>query len=181
MKRTFINQGARYVITCLFLLTGLGMMPPAWSQSNQKVKISGTVYEYDASNKRVPLGYATVAIPDMAIGTTSNDKGFYELDGVPTGKVRLSIQFVGKVSIDTLVNATKNLNLDFTLKNESFKLKEVTVTATNSRAGKSTASHISRTAMDHMQATSLNDIMSLLPGGLATNSTLDKSQQINIR
>lgn len=181
MKRTFINQGARYVITCLFLLTGLGMMPPAWSQSNQKVKISGTVYEYDASNKRVPLGYATVAIPDMAIGTTSNDQGFYELDGVPTGKVRLSIQFVGKVSIDTLVNATKNLNLDFTLKNESFKLKEVTVTATNSRAGKSTASHISRTAMDHMQATSLNDLMSLLPGGLATNSTLSGAQQINIR
>ena len=179
MKRIDFNQWARYAITCLFLLTGLGITPQAWSQ-NSKVKISGTVYELDGK-KSLPLGYATVAIPDMALGTTSNENGKYELDGVPAGKVRLSIQFVGKVTIDTLVNATKDLNLNFTLKNESFKLKEVTVTATNSRTGKSTASHISRTAMDHMQATSLNDIMALLPGGLATNSTLDKSQQINIR
>ena len=179
MKRIDFNQWARYAITCLFLLTGLGITPQAWSQS-KKVKISGTVYELDGK-KSLPLGYATIAIPDMALGTTSNENGKYELDGVPAGKVRLSIQFVGKVTIDTLVNAIKDLNLNFTLKNESFKLKEVTVTATNSRAGKSTASHISRTAMDHMQATSLNDIMALLPGGMTTNQDLNSAQQISIR
>ena len=179
MKRIDFNQWARYAITCLFLLTGLGITPQAWSQ-NSKVKISGTVYELDGK-KSLPLGYATVAIPDMALGTTSNENGKYELDGVPAGKVRLSIQFVGKVTIDTLVNATKDLNLNFTLKNESFKLKEVTVTATNSRTGKSTASHISRTAMDHMQATSLYDIMALMPGGISENQDMSKAQQINIR
>lgn len=130
-------------------------MNPAWSQNNQKVKITGTVYEYDAANKRVPLGFATVSIPDMALGTTSNDRGRYELDGVPTGQVRMNIQYLGKLPIDTLVNVTKDMSLNFTLQNESFKLKEVTVTATNSRSGKSTASHISRQAMDHMQANSL--------------------------
>ena len=179
MKKIDFNQWARYVITCLFLVTGLGITPQAWSQS-KKVKISGTVYELDGK-KSVPLGFATVAIPEMALGTTTNDNGKYVLEGVPAGKVQLSIQFVGKLSIDTLVNATKDLTLNFTLKNENFKLKEVTVTATNSRAGKSTASHISRTAMDHMQATSLNDIMALLPGGVTTNSTLSSAQQINIR
>ena len=179
MKRIDFNQWARYAITCLFLLTGLGITPQAWSQ-NSKVKISGTVYELDGK-KSLPLGYATIAIPDMALGTTSNENGKYELDGVPAGKVRLSIQFVGKVTIDTLVNATKDLSLNFTLKNESFKLKEVTVTATNSRTGKSTASHISRTAMDHMQATSLYDIMALMPGGVSENQDMSKAQQINIR
>ena len=179
MKKIDFNQWTRYVITCLFLLTGLGITPQAWSQS-KKVKISGTVYELDGK-KSVPLGFATVAIPEMALGTTTNDNGKYVLEGVPAGKVQLSIQFVGKLSIDTLVNATKDLTLNFTLKNENFKLKEVTVTATNSRAGKSTASHISRQAMDHMQATSLNDIMSLLPGGVTTNSTLSSAQSISIR
>lgn len=175
------NWRVRYAIVCLLVFVGLGSALPSYSQSNQKVKITGTVYEYDANNKRVPLGFATVSIPDAALGTTSNDSGKYELDGVTAGKVRLSIQYLGKVSIDTLVNATKDLTLNFTLKNEDFRLKEVTVTATNSRAGKSTASHISRQAMDHMQATSLNDVMSLLPGGLSTNSTLSGAQQINIR
>ena len=179
MKRVNLNQRARYVITCLFLLAGLGFAPRAWSQ-NQKVKITGTIYEVD-NNKTVPLPYATIAIPDMAIGATTNMNGKYELLNVPTGKVHLSIQFLGKVTIDTLVNVTKNMTLNFTMKNQDFKLKEVVVTATNSRAGKSTASHISRTAMDHMQATSLNDIMALMPGGMTTNSTLSGAQQINIR
>ena len=179
MKRVNLNQRTRYVITCLFLLAGLGFAPRAWSQ-NQKVKISGTIYEVD-NNKSVPLPYATIAIPDMAIGATTNMNGKYELNNVPTGKVRLSVQFLGKVTIDTLVNVKQNMTLNFTMKNQDFKLKEVVVTATNSRAGKSTASHISRTAMDHMQATSLNDIMALMPGGMTTNSTLSGAQQINIR
>ena len=166
---------------CLFFLTGGGVMTPIWSQSNQKVKITGIVYEYDAANKRVPLGFATVSIPDMALGTTSNDNGRYVLEGIPAGQVRLSVQYVGKVSIDTLVNLTKDVTLNFTLKSESFKLKEVTVTATNSRAGKSTASHISRQAMDHMQANSLYVLMALMPGGVSENQDMSSAQQINIR
>ena len=166
---------------CLFFLTGGGVMTPAWSQNNQKVKITGTVYEYDAANKRVPLGFATVSIPDMALGTTSNDHGRYELDGVPAGKVRVLVQFLGKLPVDTLVDATKGLALDFTLLNENFKLKEVTVTATNNRAGKSTASQISRQAMDHMQANSLYDLMALLPGGISSNQDMSDAQGITIR
>ena len=181
MKRMSFSRRARFVMICLFFLTGWGVMTPAWSQSNQKVKITGTVYEYDAANKRVPLGYATVSIPDMALGTTSSDNGKYELVGVPTGKVRMSIQYLGKLPIDTLVNVTKNMSLNFTLQNENFRLKEVTVTATNSRAGRSTASSISRQAMDHMQATSLSDLMALLPGGLSQNQDLNSAQQIKLR
>ena len=139
MKRMSLSRRMRYIMMCLFFVTGGGIMNPAWSQNNQKVKITGTVYEYDAANKRVPLGFATVSIPDMALGTTSNDRGRYELDGVPTGQVRMNIQYLGKLPIDTLVNVTKDMSLNFTLQNESFKLKEVTVTATNSRSGKSTA------------------------------------------
>lgn len=81
----------------------------------------------------------------------------------------MQIQYLGKVSIDTLINVNKDLVLNFTMRNEDFKLKEVTVTATNSRSGKSTSSHISRSAMDHMQATSLYDVMSLMPGGISQN------------
>lgn len=181
MKRMSENWRVRYAIVCLLVFVGLGSTLPSYSQSNQKVKISGTVYEYDANNKRVPLGFATVSIPDAALGTTSNDRGKYELPNVPVGKVRLSIQYLGKVSIDTLVNVTKDMALNFTLQNEDFRLKEVTVTATNSRAGKSTASQISRQAMDHMQANSLFDLMSMLPGGISQNQDLSKSQQINLR
>lgn len=154
-----------YTIVHLLVFISLGVALPVRSQSNQKVKLTGTVYEYDYKNKRIPLGFATVSIPEITLGTTSNENGKYTLENVPTGKVRIQIQYLGKVSIDTLINVSRDLVLNFTMKNEDFKLKEVTVTATNSRSGKSTSSHISRSAMDHMQATSLYDLMALMPGG----------------
>ena len=142
-------------IIYLFILICIGIALPIKSQNNYKVKLTGTVYEYDHNNKRLPLEFAAVSIPEIALGTTSDENGRYILENVPTGKIRMQIQYLGKVSIDTLINVNKDLVLNFTMRNEDFKLKEVTVTATNSRSGKSTSSHISRSAMDHMQATSL--------------------------
>lgn len=165
---------------CLLALISSGTLS-LHAQSTQKVKITGTIYELNQENKRVPLSFATAAIPDITLGTTSNERGRYRLENVPMGKFRLSIQYVGKVPIDTLINIDRDLVLNFTMKNEDFKLKEVIVTATNSRSGKSTSSHISRSAMDHMQATSLYDLMALTPGGVLQNQNMSSAQQINIR
>ena len=151
------------------------------AQNPTQTGISGKVYELDSHGKRIPLGFATVYLPDYGMGATTTDDGLFSLDNVPTGKTRMQVQFVGKLPIDTLVNVSRNMKLDFTLKNEDFKLEEVVVTATNSQAGKSTASNISRQAMDHLQATSLNDLLALMPGGISQNSDLSSSQQINIR
>lgn len=56
---------------------------------------------------------------------------------------------------------------------ENFKLVTVTVVAENTNAQQSTASKVSRNAIDHIQATSLQDIMSLLPGGISSNPGLN--------
>lgn len=150
------------------------------AQTPQKVKVYGTVYDV-SQKRRVPLDYASVSFPSYAIGTTTTKDGSYVLDNVPKGKVHMRIQYLGKLSIDTLVNITRDMKLDFSLRDENFKLKEVLVTAQANEAGKATSSSISRTAMDHMQATSLHDIMVLIPGGLSSNPTLNATQQINIR
>ncbi len=180
MKRR-VKSRLRCIIIHLLVFISLGVALPVRSQSNYKVKLTGTVYEYDYRDKRIPLGFATVSIPEITLGTTSNENGKYTLENVPIGKVRMQIQYLGKVSIDTLINVSRDLVLNFTMKNEDFKLKEVTVTATNSRSGKSTSSHISRSAMDHMQATSLYDLMALMPGGISQNQDMSSVQQINIR
>lgn len=151
------------------------------AQSHEKGSISGKIHELDEKEKRIPLGYATLYFPDYGIGTTSDENGRFSMPNVPMGKARVQVMYVGKVTIDTLVNVNRELTLDFTLQNENFNLKEVTVTATQNRAGRSTASNISRQAMDHLQATSLNDLLSLMPGGISQNSALNSSQQINIR
>ena len=162
------------------LLSGITSLP-LHAQSHEKGSISGKIHELDEKEKRIPLGYATLYFPDYGIGTTSDENGRFSMPNVPMGKARVQVMYVGKVTIDTLVNVNRDLTLDFTLLNENFNLKEVTVTATQNRAGRSTASNISRQAMDHLQATSLNDLLSLMPGGVSQNSALNSSQQINIR
>ena len=162
------------------LLSGITSLP-LHAQSHEKGSISGKIHELDEKEKRIPLGYATLYFPDYGIGTTSDENGRFSMPNVPMGKARVQVMYVGKVTIDTLVNVNRDLTLDFTLQNENFNLKEVTVTATQNRAGRSTASNISRQAMDHLQATSLNDLLSLMPGGVSQNSALNSSQQINIR
>ena len=178
MSKRKNDSWTRLVLT-LLLLVCFGITLSA--QNPTKTGIGGKVYELDSHGKRIPLGFATVYLPDYGMGATTTDDGLFSLDNVPTGKTRMQVQFVGKLPIDTLVNVSRNMKLDFTLKNEDFKLEEVVVTATNSQAGKSTASNISRQAMDHLQATSLNDLLALMPGGISQNSDLSSSQQINIR
>ena len=162
------------------LLSGITPLP-LHAQIHEKGSISGKIHELDEKEKRIPLGYATLYFPDYGIGTTSDENGRFSMTNVPMGKARVQVMYVGKVTIDTLVNVNRDLTLDFTLQNENFNLKEVTVIATQNRAGRSTASNISRQAMDHLQATSLNDLLSLMPGGISQNSALNSSQQINIR
>ena len=178
MSKRKNDSWTRLVLT-LLLLVCFGITLSA--QNPTQTGIGGKVYELDSHGKRIPLGFATVYLPDYGMGATTTDDGLFSLDNVPTGKTRMQVQFVGKLPIDTLVNVSRNMKLDFTLKNEDFKLEEVVVTATNSQAGKSTASNISRQAMDHLQATSLNDLLALMPGGISQNSDLSSSQQINIR
>ena len=181
MKKEKLNPGARHTIVALLLFLCLPTRMPLQAQEHQKTSISGKIYEFDEKDKRIPLGYATLYFPDYGMGTTSDENGNFSIPDVPNGKARIQVQYVGKQPIDTLVNIQRNLTLDFTLKNEDFKLKEVVVTATNNRSGRSTASSISRQAIDHLQATSLNDLLALMPGGVSQNATLNNSQQINIR
>lgn len=100
---------------------------------------------------------------------------------MPHGKAVINVSYVGKVTIEKPVEVNGPMTLDFTLSEENFKLKEVMVTAQASKAGGATSSMIGRNAMDHMQATSLSDIMSLLPGGLTSEPNLNATKTINIR
>ena len=154
----------------------------ASAQGNQTVfRVHGTVFEQTGSGVQTPLQYAVITLKSYGMHTSSDLDGSFELRGVPAGQVALQVQLLGKVTIDTLINVTSDLNLTLYMRDDNFRLKDVVVTAEVSKAGQSTASFISRAAMDHLQATSLTDIMSLLPGNLVGTQDLSFTGKINIR
>jgi hypothetical protein len=110
-------------------------------------------------------------------------KGAFSFPQADAGKITIRIQFIGMETIDTTVYVTagQSNRFVFGMKNVDFRLEEVTVVATQSKAGQSTASNISRQAIDHMQASTLSDLMQLLPGVELSNPNMNSANTVNIR
>lgn len=179
-KSNLISIASLVKITLLFLFVMKSV--DSFSQSNQQeyYKVEGVVYELSGSSK-IALPYASVGIQQYSIGQPTDEYGEFELQKVPKGTVKLTVKYMGKLDIDTIISVDRDLKLNFVMKDENFNLKEVTVTAENTKAGQSTASLISKNAMDHLQANSLTDVLSLLPGGIIGKRTLNEVGNLTIR
>ena len=145
--------------------------------AQRAARVDGTVYEAD----RQPLTGATISVADFKFGAVTDINGRYQLNHVPQGKVRLVVRYLGKQEIDTVVTITGSRQLDFYMKDENFRLNDVVVVAQTKAGGTSTASYVNRNAIDHLQATSLTDILALAPGAISSNQTLNKAGLVTIR
>lgn len=170
-----INKKTLFILFWVTLI--VLKVDPLYAQS--KFSIKGTLYE-SINGKKEPLPAATIFIEKFGMGTMSQNNGRYAINNISEGDILLSIHFLGKVPIDTLIQLSSNLELDFTLRDDNFRLEEVVVTAMESK-GQSTSSTISDKAIEHLQSVSLDNILALLPGGITSNPTLNTSSQINIR
>lgn len=176
------GQGLKlFIILFMLLLNAVSISAQQeYTFEKNTFTIRGFVYEQDG-DKTKSLPYASVSIAEYGASTVTDKEGAFSLSGLNSGKVKMSISYLGKIPIDTIINIDRPLQLKFVLQEDNFRLKEVVVAAENRKTDQSTASLITRTAMDHMQATSLTDIMSLLPGNLVRNQHLNSANQLTIR
>ncbi len=172
LKRVFEKTGFTYNIERNTVIIS--------KRQKGRYTLSGTVYV----NQKgwMPLSYVNILLPQFSTGTMSDENGKFELRDLPDGPVNLVVSSLGMVTIDTTIVVSKTMDhVKFHMKENNFALREVVVTATGNKAGQATSSTIARTAMDHLQATSLNDVLQLLPGGVTRNQNLNYASQVNIR
>jgi len=100
------------------------LLMPILSQAQQKFTLNGTVT--DASNNETLIG-VTIAVPELGIGTTTNEYGFYSLT-LPKGNYALVISYLGYQNLNKSLNLQRNVKLDFKLDVTVETLEEVTVT-----------------------------------------------------
>ena len=124
---------------------------------------------------------ATVKLVPSDLMAVTDMNGRATLRNVPDGDYQLLITYVGYEPIRTSVKVTKDLNLRFQMQPQSLALKGVTVTARQGVSGSSTSSVIGRQAIDHLQATSLADVMQLIPGQLMGNNDMMSPSNLQIR
>ena len=145
----------------------------------QNSKVSLTVTE---KLSREPVVMGTVVLEPSGQSAVTDMQGRATISNVPNGQYTLTVRYVGFEPYKTTISvAGRDLNLKVQLTETSLALREVTVTAKTRESGASTSSVIGRQAIDHLQATSLADVMQLIPGQLMDRPDLTRQQGLYLR
>jgi iron complex outermembrane receptor protein len=77
----------------------------------------------------LPIYGATIFIPDLNIGTSTDEKGSYLLKQLPEGEYLMQVTAIGYGSVTQVVNLTNTYSVDFKLSASNYELSDVVVTA----------------------------------------------------
>lgn len=93
--------------------------------SAQDIALKGRI-----TNEGAPVSYSTVMISGTTSGSTSNDKGFYELKNISAGNYQLVVTCIGYQTqkISVVIERGKTIIQNIELKADANRLNEVVVT-----------------------------------------------------
>ncbi len=166
----------KYFVAIVFFMLLTGQL---FAQENTAVLKGKITDEQGAA-----LPFANVILKENNIGTAADVDGNYRLLARP-GVYTVEISFVGyeKSTDKVILVANRALELDYSLKSISFNIGGIEVLGTSNfiPLDPTTTSEISSGEIEHIQATSLSDVMQLIPGVETTNPTLVEVSQASIR
>ena len=162
-------------IILLFLLIGYGLS----TTLAQHVIVAGRITDDDTHK---PIAFATILMKENGYWAITGDDGSFSMKNIPVGKATLTIQCLGYATRQLTLDIVKDIpRLRITLKQETLKLDEVTVTAQRKNNESTTSYTIDRTALDNQQIVSVSDLSTLLPGGKTVNATLMNDNRMALR
>lgn len=129
---------------------------------------------------------ANVLVKELNIGSSADSRGSYIIKNIKPGTYSLEVSFMGyeKQTQKIRVNAGEILEINFTLKSTSFQIGGIEVVGTTDLLPKdvNTKTYINSGEIEHYQASSLKDVLDLVPGVQKTdNPGLGKTSQITVR
>ena len=175
MKR---GHACRVRLALLLVTWVAGSFAMVSAQNPLRCKVAGVVVERDSGE---PVMMASVVVKDLSLWAVTDADGRFEIAGVPAGRQELEIVLLGYETKNVSLNLTGDrLNLKVELNRASLSLDAVVVTA--KEGGEITsASKISKQTIEHIQPSSLKDVMQLLPGSVTENPSLTQVNTLSIR
>lgn len=123
-RRTLINQNILITMNLKFkFFLFVFFVSTVLSFSQEKFTISGTIS--DASSNETLIG-VNIYVPELKIGTTTNEYGFYSLT-LPKGNHTIEISYVGFQTITQEISLNQNMKLSVPLSNGGEQLDEVII------------------------------------------------------
>ena len=142
-----------------------GLCSALFAQTD-KATVEGVVRDSDGK----PLSFATMFIAELGTGVSTDLEGKFRFTGTKGTEYTLNVSYLNHVDKEVKVKAGSPEPLVIVLEEQSYELAEVVVMADYKKNQGSTAV-INQQALEHIQPTSVADVLSLIPGGLFRESS----------
>ena len=136
------------------------------SDAKSQLILKGKVF--DKKTKEAILG-ASVIIPELKIGTITNEKGEFRLSNFPNRKMMLQVRMVGYGSISVFVDMTTDVtSLELFLSPQILEKDEVVITgsafATNHAQSSLSVDPIEKSQIQNTAATNITEALTQVAG-----------------
>lgn len=152
-----------------------GLCSALFAQTD-KATVEGVVRDSDGK----PLSFATMFIAELGTGVSTDLEGKFRFTGTKGTEYTLNASYLNHVDKEVKVKAGSPEPLVIVLEEQSYELAEVVVMADYKKNQGSTAV-INQQALEHIQPTSVADVLSLIPGGLFRESSATGFNRISLR
>ena len=152
-----------------------GLCSALFAQTD-KATVEGVVRDSDGK----PLSFATMFIAELGTGVSTDLEGKFRFTGTKGTEYTLNVSYLNHVAKEVKVKAGSPDPLVIVLEEQSYELAEVVVMADYKKNQGSTAV-INQQALEHIQPTSVADVLSLIPGGLFRESSATGFNRISLR
>ena len=167
-------------LIALLLLLSIGQVLRAQGTSKATESHIVNIVVTDKNTKESVI-MANCSLDPLGSFNVTDIDGKAVFQKVPAGSFTLKVSYVGYETYTTTLKVEKDLTVNVQLVPTSLALKEVVVTAKQNASGASTSSIIGRQAIDHLQASSLADIIQLIPGKEMGNVDMTQKSNLQLR
>lgn len=144
----------------------------ALKTDTEKATLSGNVTD---SKTSLPLSGATVYLPDLHTGAISDEKGFFKIGSLKTGKYLVEVSFQGYSTIIETIDVTGETKHNFSLVTSVVEQEAVTVTgvsfATRTKQNPQTVNVVKNSDLLNTSSSNIIDALSKTVPGLTVLST----------
>ncbi|MCU4174100.1 TonB-dependent receptor [Carboxylicivirga sp. N1Y90] len=144
--------------------------------TNAQLSVEGIVL--DAQTKQA-IPYCSVVLNNESLGCITDLKGQFSLAIPQVNEVRITIRCLSYQSMDTLIKIP-TAPIIIKLPRQTLALPDINVIA-KTNAQISSSSLIDQTALQHIQPSSLTEVLQLLPGGLTQDPNMSSPNKISLR
>ena len=139
--------------------------------------IQGHIYDLH-TGKEIPN--AQIYIQELAMELYSDSQGAFTITRTPSRKLSLIVSHPEYLIQETIFTPQMK-TLEIGLKANRLELNEVLIIGRQGKTQDATSTVINRMAIEHLQATSLEEVLQLVPGSLVRNPDFSNAGEAGIR